>query len=109
VQCMTCGAFKDTAEKCRTTKHLMALYQKSLGKDKKAQCSGSEYEANFSILINSTFEASCLSKDLQNLSTDEPTLTVDYYMDSNNTMMKYILNDMFDDLLSVTYHRYLCY
>jgi hypothetical protein len=41
VQCRAGGGFKHTAEKCRTPKHLVALYQKSLGKDKKAQGSGS--------------------------------------------------------------------
>jgi hypothetical protein len=45
VQCRACGAFKHTTEKCHTLKHLVALYQKSLGKDKKAQCSGTRYEA----------------------------------------------------------------
>jgi hypothetical protein len=87
----------------------VALYQKSLGKDKKAQGSVSGYEAHFSISTNSTFEAGCSSKDPQNPSTDELTLTVDDYMDSNNTMVEYNLNDMFGDLLQVTYHRYLCY
>jgi hypothetical protein len=37
IQCKACRAFKYTAEKRRTPKHLMALYQKSLEKDKKAQ------------------------------------------------------------------------
>jgi hypothetical protein len=55
VQCKACGAFKLTTKKCRTPKHLVALYQKSLGKDKKAQGSGSGYEAHFSILTNSMF------------------------------------------------------
>jgi hypothetical protein len=36
VQCRTCGGFKHTAKKCHTPKHLVALYQKSLGKDKKS-------------------------------------------------------------------------
>jgi hypothetical protein len=99
VQCRTCGGFKHTAEKCSTPKHLVSLYQKSLGKDKKAHGSGSGYEAHFSIPTNSTFEASCLSKDPQNPSTDEPILTVDDYMDSNNTMVEYTLNGMFGDLL----------
>jgi hypothetical protein len=77
----------------------VALYQKSLGKDKKAQGSGSGCEAHFSIPINSMFQTGCLSKDLQNPSNDEPTLTVDHYMDSDNTMVEYNSNDMFGDLL----------
>jgi hypothetical protein len=77
----------------------VALYQKSLGKDKKAQGSGSGYEAHFFISTNSMFEVGCLSKDPQNPSTDEPTLTIDDYMDSDNTMVEYLSNDMFGDLL----------
>jgi hypothetical protein len=63
VHCHACGDFKHTTENCRTPKHLVALYQKSLGKDKKAQGSGSRYEAHFSIPIDSKFEAGCSSKD----------------------------------------------
>jgi hypothetical protein len=99
MQCQACGAFKHTTEKCHTPKHLVALYQKSLGKDKKVQGSGSEYEAHYSILTNSTFEAGCSSKDPQNPSTIEPTLTVDDYMDSDSIIVEYNLNDMFGDLL----------
>jgi hypothetical protein len=99
VQCKTCGAFKHTSEKCRTPKHLMALYLKSLRKDKRVQGLGAGYEAHFSIPTNSMFEAGCSSKDSQNLSTDKPMLNVDDYMDSDNTMVEYNSNDMFDNLL----------
>jgi hypothetical protein len=109
VQCKTCGAFKHTTEKYRTTKHLVTLYQKSLGKDKKAQGSGSGYKAHFSIPTNLKFEAGCSSKDPLNPSTDGAILIVDDYMDLDNTIVEYNSNDMFGDLLLVTYHRYLCY
>jgi hypothetical protein len=99
VQCKACRAFKHTAEKCRTPKHLVTLYQKSLGKDKKVQGSRSGYEAHFSIPTNSKFEVGCSSKDPQNPSTDEPTLTANDYMHSDNTMVEYNSNDMFGDLL----------
>jgi hypothetical protein len=99
VQCKACEAFKHTAEKCRTPKHIVSLYQKSLGKDKKAQGSGSGYEAHFSIPTNLIFEAGCSSMDPQNPSTDEPTLNVDDYMNSDNTMVEYASNDMFGNLL----------
>jgi hypothetical protein len=62
VQCKTCETLKHIAEKCRTPKYLVALYQKSLGKDKKIQGSGAGCEAHFSIPMNSTFEAGCSSK-----------------------------------------------
>jgi hypothetical protein len=77
----------------------VALYQKSLRKDKRVQGSGTGYEAHFSITTNSTFKAGCLSKDPQNPSTNEPMLNVDDYKDLDNTMVEYNLNDMFDDLL----------
>jgi hypothetical protein len=99
VQCKACGDFKHTTEKCHTTKHLVPLYQKSLEKDKKVQGSEARYESHFSTLMNSTFEAGCSSKDPQNPSDDEPTLNVDNYMDSDNTMVEYNSNDMFGDLL----------
>jgi hypothetical protein len=99
VQCKVCETFKHTAKKCCTHKHLVALYQKSLGKDKKVQGSGAGYEANFSIPTNSTFKAGYSNKDPQNPSTNEPTLNVDSYMDSDNTMVEYNSNNMFGDLL----------
>jgi hypothetical protein len=77
----------------------VTLYQKSLENDKKAKGSGSGYEAHFSILTDSKFEAGCSNKDPWNLSTNEPTLTVDDYMDSDNTMMEQASNDMFGDFL----------
>jgi hypothetical protein len=46
------------------------------------------------------------SKGPQKPSTNESTLTVDEYMDSDNTMVEYTSNDMFGDLLQVIYHRY---
>jgi hypothetical protein len=63
VQCHACGGFKHTAKKCRTPKHLVALYQKSLRKDKKAQGSGSGYKVHYSIPINSMFKDGYSSKD----------------------------------------------
>jgi hypothetical protein len=99
MQCKACGAFKHIAEKCHTPKHPVTLYQKSLEKDKRVQGSGAGYEAHFSILTNLMFEAGCSSKDPQNPRIDEPTLNVDDYMDSDNTMVKYNSNEIFDDLL----------
>jgi hypothetical protein len=78
---------------------LSALYKKSLGKDKKAQGSGSGYEAHFTIPTNSKFEGGCSSKGPQEPITNDPTLTIDDCMDSDNTMVEFASNDMFGDLL----------
>jgi hypothetical protein len=99
VQCRACDGFKHIAKKWHTPKHLVTLYQKSLGKEKKAQGLRSGYESHFSILTESKFKASCLSKDPYNPSTNEATLTVDDYMDSDITIVEYASNDMFGDLL----------
>jgi hypothetical protein len=77
----------------------VVLYQKSLGKDKKAQWSGFGYEAHFTIPIDSKFKIGCLSKGAQEQSTNEPTLTTEDYMDTNNIMVEYASNDMFGYLL----------
>jgi hypothetical protein len=45
------------------------------------------------------FEAGYSSNDPQNPSTEEPTFTVDDFMDSDNTMVEYASNNMFGDLL----------
>jgi hypothetical protein len=50
-------------EKCRTPKHLVALYQKSLRKDKRVQGSRTGYKTHFSIPMNSMFETGCSSMD----------------------------------------------
>jgi hypothetical protein len=60
---------------------------------------GYGYETHFSISTNWTFKAGCSSKDPQNPSTDESTMTVDDYMDLDNTMVEYALNDMLGDPL----------
>jgi hypothetical protein len=77
----------------------VALYQKSLGKDKKTQGSRFGYKAHFSIPTDSKFEPGCSSKGLKESSTNEPTFTVDDYMDSDNTIVEYASNGMFGDLL----------
>jgi hypothetical protein len=99
VKCKPCGCYKNTIEKCRTPKHLVTLYQKSLGKDKKAQGSRSESKARFIILAESKFETDCSRKGPQETSTNGPTLTTDDYMDVEISMVKFALNDLFSDLL----------
>jgi hypothetical protein len=97
IQCWAFGGFKHIVDKWCTPKHLVALYQKSLGKEKKAQ--GSGYEAHFTILNNLKFEDDGLSKGPQEPSTNEPTLTIDDNMDSDNSMVEFASNDMFGGLL----------
>jgi hypothetical protein len=43
--CYRCGCNTHIAKKCTTSKHLVSLYQQSIGKGKKAQ--GNHYEAHF--------------------------------------------------------------
>jgi hypothetical protein len=75
----------------------VVLYQKSLGKEQKVQ--GSGYEAHFTISSDSKYDASCLSKDPIEPSTNGPTLTIDDYMDTGNAIVEFASNDVFDDLI----------
>jgi hypothetical protein len=59
---------------------------------------GLGYEVHFSIPIDSKFEAGCSSKGPQNSSTNDMTLTVNDYMNSDNTMIEYALISIFGDL-----------
>ena len=96
-KCKKCGCYKHSTNKCRTPRHLVALYQQSLGKGKKAV--GSEYEAHFTIPSETKIEAGCSSKGPQEPSTNEPPLTTDDYMDTENTLVEFASNDVFGDLI----------
>jgi hypothetical protein len=94
VKCKACKCFKHIAEKYRTLKHLVALFQKFLGMDKKAQGSGSGYEAHSTIPTLSKFEVGCSSKGPQEPTTNDPTLTNDDYMDVKITIVEFASNDL---------------
>ncbi|GJN14112.1 hypothetical protein PR202_gb00894 [Eleusine coracana subsp. coracana] len=92
--CQKCGGFKHDTKKCQSPKHLIELYQKSsLGK--KAQ--GSGFEAQFNQESEKAKESSIVLPE--GPSNSVPPLTIEDYMDTENTIIELILSDVFGDLV----------
>jgi hypothetical protein len=88
--CHKCGGPNHFARKCRTPKHLVELYQKSL---KKSNNNKRLYETHFN---NMTKEASTSGTIPSNLEMPKETDTND--MDMENTIMEYHSNDVYGNL-----------
>ena len=93
-KCRKCGCFKNTTRKCRTPHHLIDLYQNSL--KNKAETSG--YEAHFNQQPDVQDKAGCSCEVSVEPSNNEPPLTVDDYMDTENTIVEFASDDLFGDL-----------
>ena len=78
-KCKKCGCFNHSTKKCRIPRHLVALYQQSLGKGKSV--GGSGYEAHFTTPANNDAEAGCSS----------------IHMDTENTIVEFAATDVFGD------------
>jgi hypothetical protein len=89
-RCHKCGGPNYFTRKCRTPKHLVELYQKSL---KDSNNNKRSYETHFN---NMTKEAITLGTIPSNPET--PKLMDNDDMDMENTIMEYNSNDVFGDL-----------
>lgn len=89
-KCHKCGGNNHTAKKCRIPHHLVELYQKSLKDAGKATGS---YETHF----NAEAKGATTSENTFSEAA-MPKLTVDDYMDTENTIVEYNSNDVFGDL-----------
>jgi hypothetical protein len=88
--CHKCGGLNHFARKCRTPKHLVELYQKSL---KESNNNKRSYEAHFNDM---TKDASTSRTILSN--PEMPKETDNDDMDMENTNMEYHSNDVYGDL-----------
>jgi hypothetical protein len=88
--CHKCGDPNYFARKCRTPKHLVELYQKSL---KESNNNKRSYKAYFNDM---TKEATTLGIISSN--PEMPKLTNTDDMDMKNTIVEYNRNDVFGDL-----------
>lgn len=95
--CKKCGCYKHSTKKCRTPRHLVELYQQSLGKGKQAQ--GSGFESHFTLHSDAAKNASCSQSVPMELGNNEAPLTVDDYVDTENTIMELASNDVYGDLI----------
>ena len=66
-KCHRCGDFLHFAKNCRTPKHLVALYQKSLKESK--QAGDTRYESHFSLASEATPEVGCSTQAQKNKQT----------------------------------------
>jgi len=64
-KCHRCGTFNHFAKDCRTPKHLVALYQKSLKEAKQGKDKETRYEAHFNLASEAIKEVGCSSKVLE--------------------------------------------
>jgi hypothetical protein len=88
--CHKCGGPNHFAKKCRTAKHLVELYQRSLNESNNTKRS---YEAHFN---DETKEATTL-KTIP-LNPEMPKMMDNNGMDMENMIVEYNLNDVFGDL-----------
>jgi hypothetical protein len=89
--CHKCGGPNHFARKCRTPKHLVKLYQKSL---KESNNNKRSYEAHFNDMIKEGTTLRTMPLNLEIM----PKLTDNDDMDMENTIVKYNSNDMFGEL-----------
>jgi hypothetical protein len=88
-KCHRCGGPNHIAKKCNIPQHLVNLYQKSLKEAKKATES---YEAHFN---DASDEATTSDKHPNEAA--KPNLMVEDYIDGENMIIEYNLNDVFGD------------
>jgi hypothetical protein len=88
--CHKCGGPNHFAKKCRTPKHLVELYQRSLKESNNIKRS---YEAHFN---DETKEATTSRAIPSNL--ELPKMMKNDNMDMENMILKYNSNDVFRDL-----------
>jgi len=88
--CQRCGCHNHITKKCHTAKHLVELYQKSVGK----QVHGDKYEAHFT---TEPTDASC-SKDtpLETIDEKTPPQTDDLFS-TEDMLVEFQSNDIFGD------------
>jgi hypothetical protein len=88
--CHKCGRPSHFARKCRTPKHLVELYQRSLKESNNIKRS---YEAHFNYVTKEAITSGIIPSN-----PEMPNLMDNDDMDMENTIVKYNSNDVFGDL-----------
>jgi hypothetical protein len=93
--CHKCGGPNHFTKKCRTPKHLVELYQKSL---KESNNNKRSYEADFNDMTKEAPTSGTIP-----LNHEMPKMTDTDDMDMENMIMEYHSNDLFGDLKEAHY------
>jgi len=94
--CFRCGCKEHIAKKCDTSKHLVELYQQSLGKGKKAQ--GNQYEAHFTGNEDDTPTVDGSREDSPNMDNQEQNRQVeDPILDVDDMLVEFGSTDIYGD------------
>jgi hypothetical protein len=91
-KCHRCGTFNHFAKDCRTPKHLVALYQKSLKDAEQSKDKSPRYEAHFNLAPAVTKEVGCSDNN------DNLDLMKEKLPSTDDMVMEFTSNDMFGDL-----------
>jgi hypothetical protein len=95
-KCHRCGDFSHFAKNCRTPKHLVALYQKSLKEAKPAR--DTRYEAHFNLASKVVLKEGC-SKQAPKQQVNNKPLNIEKDLPStDNMLIDFSSRDIFRDL-----------
>jgi hypothetical protein len=94
-KCHRCGDFTHFAKNCRTPKHLVALYQKSLKEAKPA--GNTRYEAHFNLASKVVAEEGCSNQAPKEQVNSKPLNFEKDLPSSDNMLIDFSSEDMFGD------------
>uniref|UniRef100_K3YMN0 CCHC-type domain-containing protein n=1 Tax=Setaria italica TaxID=4555 RepID=K3YMN0_SETIT len=95
ITCYRCGCYNHVAKKCRTPKHLVDLYMKSIGQGQNSQ----KYEAHFTSQVLETGAMDPIPHGAGPSDTKTPPIEEDNFLDVDNMLVEYASNDMFGDII----------
>jgi hypothetical protein len=91
-KCHRCGTFNHFAKDCRTPKHFVVLYQKSLNDAARSKDKAPRYEAHFNLAPVVTKEVGCSDNN------DNLDLMKEKLPSTDDILLEFTSNDMFGDL-----------
>ena len=95
-KCHRCGDFLHFARNCRATKHLVALYQKSL---KEVKSTGdTRYEAHFNLAFETVLKEGCSNQAPKEQVNNNSLNIEDNLPSTDNMLLDFGSGDMFGDL-----------
>jgi hypothetical protein len=95
-KCHRCGTYSHFAKDCRTPKHLVALYQKSLKEAKQGKAKEPGIEAHFNLASEATKEVGCSSKTIVEAKNNNAH-QIENLPGRDDMIMEFTSNDMFGD------------